>query len=341
MADQQSSAHGVPSVDSAAAMDEEALDRLLDAEPRSLPALVGKAAYRARAGDDEAARLLYARAVRVADHLPAADRPDGLVDEARAALRGLQEKAHARREKVLSDRGVERRRWSGRFAEALDIAAGRRALFRQEPTAFFYPGLATVPFFDRADFGWVAEIEAAVPGICEELLALLGGEDHPFRAYITSDRGSGPLGDNRALLHNRDWSILALCENGWLTPEMIRRCPRTWEAVLKAPLPRIAGWGPTVVFSMLKAGARIAPHSGMYNTRLLCHLPLIVPPGCAFRVGNQVREWEVGKLMIFDDSIEHEAWNESDEDRVILIFDVWRPELDERERHELTALFSD
>jgi aspartyl/asparaginyl beta-hydroxylase (cupin superfamily) len=102
----------------------------------------------------------------------------------------------------------------------------------------------------------------------------------------------------------------------------------------------IPGWGPTVMFSLLKAGARIAPHTGMFNTRLVCHLPLIVPSGCFFRVGNEVREWREGKLFIFDDTIEHEAWNDSGEDRVVLIFDIWRPELSTQERRELTALFS-
>ena len=77
----------------------------------------------------------------------------------------------------------------------------------------------------------------------------------------------------------------------------------------------------------------------MFNTRLICHLPLIVPPGCRFRVGDEVRAWEVGKLLIFDDTIEHEAWNDGVEDRIVLIFDVWRPELTEKEKEELTALF--
>jgi aspartyl/asparaginyl beta-hydroxylase (cupin superfamily) len=120
---------------------------------------------------------------------------------------------------------------------------------------------------------------------------------------------------------------------------MTRRFPKTWEAIRQAPLPGIYGWGPTVVFSLLKAGTRIPAHNGMYNIRLICHLPLIVPPGCRFRVGNEIREWEVGKLMIFDDTIEHEAWNDSGEDRVVLIFDIWRPELTEEERAQLLALF--
>jgi aspartyl/asparaginyl beta-hydroxylase (cupin superfamily) len=108
--------------------------------------------------------------------------------------------------------------------------------------------------------------------------------------------------------------------------------------VQEAPLPRITN-SPTIMFSLLRAGARIAPHTGTHNARLICHLPLIVPPECGFRVGNEVRQWEEGKLLIFDDTIEHEAWNDSAQDRVVLIFDIWRPELSEQERREIAALF--
>ena len=94
------------------------------------------------------------------------------------------------------------------------------------------------------------------------------------------------------------------------------------------------------MFSLLRPRARIAPHTGVQNTRLVCHLPLIVPPGCGFRVGNEIRQWEEGKLLIFDDTIEHEAWNDSGEDRMVLIFDIWRPELSARERQEVSALFA-
>ncbi|MDQ3079728.1 MAG: aspartyl/asparaginyl beta-hydroxylase domain-containing protein, partial [Pseudomonadota bacterium] len=73
--------------------------------------------------------------------------------------------------------------------------------------------------------------------------------------------------------------------------------------------------------------------------RLICHIPLIVPPACRLRVGNEIRNVEAGKAMIFDDSIEHEAWNDSDETRIVLLFEVWRPELDAAERSSLTAMF--
>lgn len=110
-------------------------------------------------------------------------------------------------------------------------------------------------------------------------------------------------------------------------------------ALAPLPIPRIAGRSPMAMFSVLRAGTHIPPHHGMLNTRLICHLPLIVPPDCRLRVGNETRAVEQGRMMIFDDSIEHEAWNDSDQTRVVLLFEIWRPELDEGERAALTTLF--
>lgn len=263
------------------------------------------------------------------------------VNRAQRVLADLQGRAHARREARLTERGLPPHKWSPRLRHSLELAAGRRELYLQEPTAYNYPELPQIQYYDPGQFSWAAGIEAATPAIREELMKLLATGTDEFRAYIQSDVAGLPLEANKALLNDKAWSVLALCEIGFLAPEVIARCPRTWEAVLKLPLPRVSGWGPTVVFSMLKAGAHIARHTGMYNTRLICHLPLIVPPGCRFRVGNEVREWEEGKLLIFDDTIEHEAWNDGPEDRVVLIFDIWRPELTDQEKFELTALFSD
>jgi aspartyl/asparaginyl beta-hydroxylase (cupin superfamily) len=67
------------------------------------------------------------------------------------------------------------------------------------------------------------------------------------------------------------------------------------------------------------------------------HLPLVVPAGCAFRVGNETREWVPGKAWVFDDTIEHEAWNDSDQLRTVLIFDIWHPDLTEAERELVRA----
>ena len=92
------------------------------------------------------------------------------------------------------------------------------------------------------------------------------------------------------------------------------------------------------MFSLLQPGATIAPHHGMINARLICHLPLIIPGEGALRVAGEARQWTEGELMIFDDSVEHEAWNNADRDRIVLIFDIWRPELSEEERHLVATL---
>jgi aspartyl/asparaginyl beta-hydroxylase (cupin superfamily) len=231
--------------------------------------------------------------------------------------------------------------WSPRLRASLEPSAGPHQSSVQDPTHHYYPGLPEIQFFDPARFDWVPAIEAATAVIREELVGLLAKGTDDFRPFPQNADGM-PMGVSKTLLDNRDWGVLVLCEQGWLEPSHIERCPRTWETVLQhAPLPRVAGWGPSVIFSLLKAGAHIGAHTGMYNTRLICHLPLIVPPGCRFRVGDEVREWEEGKLLIFDDTIEHEAWNDGTEDRVMLIFDIWRPELTDQEKRELTFLFSD
>jgi aspartyl/asparaginyl beta-hydroxylase (cupin superfamily) len=92
------------------------------------------------------------------------------------------------------------------------------------------------------------------------------------------------------------------------------------------------------VFSILAPRTRIPPHVGVNNARLIVHLPLIVPPGCGFRVGGQTRPWEPGRAFVFDDTIEHEAWNDSDEPRAVLILDTWNPAVTPAERAAVTAL---
>jgi aspartyl/asparaginyl beta-hydroxylase (cupin superfamily) len=320
--------------------EEAALNRLLELEPYSVNGNVMKGDCRAAGGDESAAIYFYQAAVRNAVGVDLPPEVAGEARRAEQALRELQDRAYARREALLTRRGMPPATWSNRLRHALDLAAGRRQLYLQQPTIFHYPELPHVQYFDPGEFSWVPAVEAAAASIRDELVELLKDGTDDFRAYIQADAESVRLDATKSLVDSKDWSALFLVENGAAVAKVVDRCPRTWEAIQRAPLLDIPGRGPTAMFSLLKAGARIAPHTGMFNTRLVCHLPLIVPPGCRFRVGNDVREWEEGKLMIFDDTIEHEAWNDSQEDRVVLIFDIWRPELSERERDELTALLS-
>lgn len=316
------------------------LNRLLEADQQSVLLNIRKADFRLQAGDDDLACHFYRRAVQFAADRPL---PQAETEQARRAGVALVEvgaRVRARREARLVERGMPPEQWSPRLRASLDPSAGPRAS-AQDPTHHFYPDLPQTEFYDPGQFAWVPAIEAATAVIRDELTALLAGAGNEFRPFPENADGM-PMGVGRALIDKRDWGVLPFCEQGWLYPDTIKRCPRTWETVLQnAPLPRVAGWGPSVIFSLLKPGAHIGAHTGMYNTRLICHLPLIVPPGCRFRVGSEVRAWEEGKLLIFDDTIEHEAWNDSAEDRVMLIFDIWRPELTEGEKRELLFLFSD
>jgi len=320
--------------------EEAAVDRLLQFDPRSIRGLIMKADCRAAAGDQGAARQYFRTALGLAETTAVPSDAVGEVEHARQALSELEEEFHAKRGRMMTRRGFPPESWSPRFRHALELAAGKRRQYFQRPTVFTYPELPQIQYYDPADFDWSAKVEAQTATVRAELVEVLKQGTDNFRPYIQASDGDVRLDANKALVENRDWSALFLCENGRPDEALIERCPRTWEAVNQAPLAKIPGFGPTVMFSLLKAGARIEPHTGMFNTRLVCHLPLIVPPRCTFRVGNDVREWKEGKLFVFDDTTEHEAWNDSSEDRVVLIFDIWRPELSEQERRELTALLS-
>jgi aspartyl/asparaginyl beta-hydroxylase (cupin superfamily) len=104
------------------------------------------------------------------------------------------------------------------------------------------------------------------------------------------------------------------------------------------PLCDICGYAPVAYFSVLQPRTRLPAHTGTTNTRSIVHLPLIIPERCGFRVGSQVRAWEAGKAWVFDDTLEHEAWNDSDQTRIILIFDIWNPLLTDAERDLVRAL---
>ncbi|HEX3398220.1 MAG TPA: aspartyl/asparaginyl beta-hydroxylase domain-containing protein, partial [Steroidobacteraceae bacterium] len=218
-----------------------------------------------------------------------------------------------------------------RFERCLDRILGRRRIYVPEPTFMLFPYLRNYEFFERESFPWLAGVEAATDAIREELVAALSADQSGIEPYIAFDQGL-PLRQWQELNHSRRWSAYFLWNQGRAEEAHIKRCPRTAEVLATVPQVDIPGRGPTAFFSILEAHTKIPAHTGVTNTRVTVHLPLIVPPGCGFRVGGETREWRVGTGWVFDDTIEHEAWNESDAPRAILIFDVWNPELTALER---------
>ena len=313
--------------------EEKALDALLSEDGNNVRALIMKGDCRQTAGDDRAASSFYGSAAKLAARMPS------LPADLKAEVERVEEvsQANAARFRAQLETQLGEAPHSDRFRESLALMFGEKEIFLQKPSAYYFPGLPQIQFYAREEFPWVGAVEAAAGAMRSELEAVLR-EDGLFRPYLEASKDR-PNYDFHGMLGNPDWSTLHLYENGGRIEANVARCPRTFAAVSRAPLCHITTRAPSVLFSLLKGGARIAPHHGMINTRLICHLPLIVPPGCGFRVGNEIRQWEEGKLLIFDDTIEHEAWNDSDEDRVVLIFDVWRPELSESERRSVAAMF--
>ena len=218
-------------------------------------------------------------------------------------------------------------------------ALGRRRIYRNECAGVHYPFLPADEFFDRYHFPWFPDLEGQTAAIRDELLALLADPGDALRPYVRMEAGTPD--SIWSLLDNQlDWSACFLWEYGEPNQPVLDRCPRTAAALAALPGARIAGRAPSAFFSLLRPRTRIPPHTGVTNTRAIVHLPLIVPPDCGFRVGGATRQWVEGEAFAFDDTIEHEAWNDSDQLRAVLIFDVWNPHLGAHERELLTRYFA-
>ncbi|MBI1407860.1 MAG: hypothetical protein GC145_17235 [Caulobacter sp.] len=317
-----------------------ALDRLLLLEPKHLRGLIMKADHFASVGDSRAAASFYRSALRAApppERLPAEVAAEVRRARAMSDRYAADYEAHLRA--TMAAQGVAADSpAAARFSQSIDLMLGKKQIFLQEPRHYYFPGLPQIQFYDREPFPWLERVEAATDAIRGELTALLA--DGPaFKPYLES-RGDRPQADAHGMRDNPDWSALYLWRDGVPVEAVASRCPRTLAALEGLPLCGIAGRTPSILFSRLAPGARIPPHTGFINTRLIGHLPLIVPEGCGFRVGNETRFWREGEAWLFDDTIQHEAWNNSDQDRIILIFDIWRPELTLDERAMVAGLFA-
>ena len=313
-------------------------DRLAASDPRSVRGLIQRADQFAATGDARSASAFYHAAVRAAASQGKVP-PELAADLRRAqemcAQYAAQYKSYLREQ--LAARGFDTVRSSARFAQSLDIILGEKRIFVQEPRYYYFPALPQIQFYANEQFPWLASVEAATDAIRAELLEVMQ-DPTAFSPYVTG-HANRPRSDQQGMLNNPAWSAFYLWKNGEPVAGNAERCPRTLEALRDVPLAMVPNRSPSILFSLLKPGAHIPPHNGLVNTRLICHLPLVVPGPSRFRVGNETREWVEGRAWLFDDTIEHEAWNDSDRTRVILLFDVWRPELSAEEQQLVVDLF--
>jgi aspartyl/asparaginyl beta-hydroxylase (cupin superfamily) len=162
-------------------------------------------------------------------------------------------------------------------------------------------------------------------------------DEQGVEPYVRKEANRASRG--HSLLNDARWSAFHLWQGGERVEENARRCPTIMRLLELPSIPRIARRSPMGLISILRPGTHIPPHHGMLNTRLICHVPLVVPPGCRLRVGGETRDVVEGQALVFDDSFEHEAWNDGDAVRAVLLFEIWRPELSDEEKVALTAMF--
>lgn len=294
-------------------------------------------------GEQLAAAEAFQQSILLEPRLREADKfqslPRSVRDEVRQARQVLRNHYREMAEQTLAR---TRARFPGadleRFETAFKILRGeaekRYCHPMQQPVFLLFPDMPARPWFEREEFDWVEHVEAATPKIRAELDALLA-DRAGFQPYI---RGIAP-GKDAISYANEDFSTLANSQawnsfhlnNAGVIPEHAARCPETMAVLDDIPLAQARDYMPEIFFSVLQPGAHIIPHFGQMNIRLTVHLGLIIPEGCGLRAGDETRHWEEGRLLLFDDSFEHEAWNRGNSDRVVLIFETWNPDLSEAE----------
>lgn len=171
----------------------------------------------------------------------------------------------------------------------------------------YFPGLTAQPWHDPAQFAWVSTLEHGYRWIKDELRAI---PSHFRRQH-------------QGLADAGDWQVYYFSYLGQRAVENCARCPRTAAIIDSIPVTNTGH----VYFSALAPHTHIAPHCGPTNARLRCHLGVEVPSGCRIRVGAETRTWQEGQCLIFDDSFEHEVWHSGDSPRIVLVLDIWHPDL--------------
>ncbi|XP_078147630.1 aspartyl/asparaginyl beta-hydroxylase [Centroberyx gerrardi] len=190
-------------------------------------------------------------------------------------------------------------------------------------------GLKAQPWWSAKETGYtdlVKALERNWKSIREEALAVM---DQKTGLFVPEEEN---------LREKGEWGQYTLWQQGRKAGDACRSVPKTCSILERYPEATGCKRG-QIKFSVMHPGTHVWPHTGPTNCRLRMHLGLVVPrQGCRIRCTNQTREWEEGKVLIFDDSFEHEVWQDADSYRLIFIVDVWHPELTAHQRQTLSPI---
>lgn len=324
-----------------------ALRRGLALMPEAAPARL-QLAECLQSGDPDAALVEYFRAVTTAQAqgrwLNDATTAPELRERVKTAMRLIDEGRHRLFFSAIAplqqQHGAQALSRVTRALEAyLGVAPGGSPDPRQRPTFLYIPDLQPEPYFERALFPWYEALEQATDAIRAELQQVLQARDglQPFLDFSGTARKDDFLA-SRQDIDAAAWDAYFFHRHGQAYPEHLAACPATARALAQVPLTRIDAHAPEVLFSLLSPGTLIKPHHGVTNSRVVTHLPLIVPADCALEVGGVQHDWQEGRCVTFDDSYLHQAWNHSSQLRVVMILDTWHPRLRPEETQALKQL---
>jgi aspartate beta-hydroxylase len=319
----------------------DSLARCVTLAPQAFVARLRLGIARERLGDDRGALATYVAAVNAAraggQWVDDATTPSALRT---AVLHAIGCIGHGRRRMFDAVLQPLRQRFGAsamtRVEACLAIYLGERPFEpddpRQRSTFLHFPGLPARPYYPRERFPWQDALEARVAAIRDELRAVLA-QPRGLEPFLRTDSAQATAGLLRSSTTDpAAWDAYFFHRHGVRHDAHATACPRTAALLDALPLARVRNHSPETLYSVLRPGSHILPHRGVTNTRLVTHLPLIVPADCALRVGGEVHAWQEGRCVTFDDTFEHEAWNRSGDTRVVLILDSWNPDLDEAER---------
>ena len=196
----------------------------------------------------------------------------------------------------------------------------------QKPTVFYLEGLASKPWHHC----YTKELRSLLSSVNFELIKS-ELEQILFKTSEGWFRNKTPKGE---------WSVYHLFNQGEKVKKNCNMCPKTVDIIESAePLIKGCSFG-NALFSIIQPGTHITAHYGPTNCRIRCHLPLFVPDGCTLSVNGEEKKWKEGDVLLFDDSFLHEAWHKgTDGERVVLMLDLWHPELTVVEREALAFVF--
>lgn len=317
----------------------QAIEAALTKDPYFLPGLVAKAKAHEHNGQIDQAVIAYRNVLKVVPN--ESQWPASLREQLTHGRKQVQRHSIQFADFLTQRMGslisnlhpAEAQRWR----EVGAIMSGQSSPYPSVCNTLQIPRLPAIPFFERDSFAWVDALESMTEVITAEMTTAMTLDKDDFKPYIEYPPGT-PVNQWHELNNSKRWSSYFLWFNGQEQHEHNKRCPETVKALAAVDIADIDGLCPNAMFSVLAPHTHIPPHHGETNARLVVHLPLVVPKNCQFRVGFEQRSWKVGETLIFDDSIEHEARNDSDELRVVLIFDIWNPLLSAGERDMVREL---